>query len=122
MKTARYKIISDSGGNRYQFFCALSGALVYTTEPYRDDDPERELELAWEKEGRAHFDLCHECGKWVSSVMYNADTLKCVKCSPWEYLPKFCPHCGKSARSSAIKCKHCGKTLRYSTDENDNNN
>ena len=31
--TARYKIIAGTEGNRYQFFCELSGALVCTSEP-----------------------------------------------------------------------------------------
>ena len=30
-KTAIYKIIIDAGGNRYEFYCDVSGALVCTT-------------------------------------------------------------------------------------------
>ena len=30
-KTAAYKIIPSQGGNRYSFFCELSGMLVCTT-------------------------------------------------------------------------------------------
>ena len=31
-RTVTYKIITDSGGNRYTFFCDLTGALVCTTK------------------------------------------------------------------------------------------
>lgn len=49
-RTATYKIITDSGGNRYTFFCDLTGALVCTTKKtYKADTPEQELLLAWEK-------------------------------------------------------------------------
>ena len=51
-KTAHYKIISDSGGNRYKFFCDLTEALFCTTAAYNEADPAKELELAWEKEGK----------------------------------------------------------------------
>ena len=53
--TAHYEMIADNEGNRYQFFCDLSGALGCTTNPFRGDTPEKELLLAWEKEGRAEF-------------------------------------------------------------------
>ncbi|MBP3921953.1 MAG: hypothetical protein J6D27_03200 [Ruminiclostridium sp.] len=33
--TAKYKIIADSGGNRYRFFCDVSGIAVCTTKPIR---------------------------------------------------------------------------------------
>ena len=43
-RTATYKIITDSGGNRYTFFCDLTGALVCTTKKtYKADTPEQEL-------------------------------------------------------------------------------
>lgn len=51
-KTAAYKIITDSGGNRYKFYCDLTGALLCTTKSYHADTPERELELAWNTEGK----------------------------------------------------------------------
>lgn len=44
--TASYKLIADAGGNRYQFFCDLSGALACTTEPIRADTPEEALMIA----------------------------------------------------------------------------
>ena len=59
-RTAIYKIITDSGGNRYTIFCDLTGALVCTTKKtYKADTPEQELLLAWEKEGKKHFNICH---------------------------------------------------------------
>ena len=116
MKTARYKIISDSGGSRYQFFCGLSGALICETPPVHTNDPESELEAVWEKYGQQNFELCHKCGEWVSSVMYNADIFECVRCSPWEDFPRYCPHCGKAVKYSTAHCKHCGKRLQYGND------
>jgi len=112
-KTAPYKIISDSGGNRYIFFCAASKMLVCTTDSYKEASPESELELAWEKEGRLRFNKCRSCHQWVSSVMYNADTLECVDCSPWEEHPKYCPFCGTHTRSRDSYCSRCGKKLFY---------
>ena len=45
-KTATYKTINDAGGNRYKFFCDLTGALVCTTKKtYKADTPEQELLL-----------------------------------------------------------------------------
>lgn len=54
-KTAAYKIISDAGGNRYRFYCELSGALACTTEPIRAKTPEEELRIAWETVGKKHL-------------------------------------------------------------------
>ena len=51
-KTAAYRIITDAGGNRYRFFCDLSGAAMCTTEPVYAQTQEEELMLAWESEGR----------------------------------------------------------------------
>lgn len=83
-KTASYKIIFDAGGNRYRFFCERSGAAVCTTAPVRADTMEQELLLAWKGEGRKYFNLCPECGRWVSDAMYNPDMLLCIACSPCE--------------------------------------
>lgn len=46
-RTAAYKVIANSEG----------GAV----------------EAAWEKGGRAKFNPCGRCGRWVTDVMYNAD-------------------------------------------------
>ena len=112
-KTAAYKIITDSGTNRYRFFCDLSGALVYTTKPYHEDTPEKELELAWKNEGKAHFNLCHKCGRWVIEAMFNADALECVACAPWENTPKYCKFCGTKVSVFQSLCPKCGKHLIY---------
>lgn len=112
-KTANYRVISDSGGNRYRFFCDASGALGCTTNPVRADTPEEELLLAWETEGKKHFNLCHQCGKWVADVMYNADVLQCVDCSPWENKPHFCRHCGIEVALTDTFCRECGTRLQY---------
>ena len=110
---AAYKIVSDSGGNRYQFFCDLTGALLCTTKSYNVADPDAELELAWETEGKKYFQLCHKCGKWVIDAMYNADALECVACAPWENTPEYCKFCGTKVSASNPVCPKCGKMLIY---------
>ena len=112
-KTALYKIISDSGGNRYRFYCDLTGALLCTTKPYCEQTPEKELERAWITEGKEHFNLCHKCGKWVADVMFNADALECVACAPWENTPEYCKFCGAKVSASDAVCPRCGKLLIY---------
>ena len=47
--TARYKIIYGSCQNRYRFFCASSGAAVYTSKPIRAETIEEELKQVWER-------------------------------------------------------------------------
>lgn len=110
-KTARYRIISDTGGNRYRFYCEQSGMAMVTTEPVRADAPEEELLLAWESEGRQYFNRCGKCGKWVSDAMFNLDASACVICIPWEEPPVFCPHCGARVPPSDDFCRGCGAKL-----------
>lgn len=116
-KTAAYKIISDSGGGRMvQFFCAASGMLLCTVGPIRAGREEDALRIAWENEGKKHFNLCHKCGRWVSAIMYNADTLQCVDCSPWENAPKYCKTCGARVSLGDVYCPKCGAELKYGGD------
>ena len=103
-KTAAYKIIPSQGGNRYSFFCELSGMLVCTTGTYYADDFEAELSAAWEAEGKKNFNLCHMCGRWVDSIVYNPDMLMCVNCAPLEEGAKYCKHCGAKANNGDIIC------------------
>ena len=117
--TASYKLIADAGGNRYQFFCDLSGALACTTEPIRADTSEEALMIAWKREGRQHFNQCHKCGRWVSDVMYNADVMECVDCAPCANVPKFCPQCCKRLSSPERFCSKCGAKLLYEGSEFD---
>jgi len=112
-KTAAYRIITDAGGNRYRFFCDLSGAVMCTTEPVMAETQEKELMLAWEKEGRQQFNHCHRCGKWVCESMYNADVCHCVECTPWEDRPKFCSVCGAPIPADDNFCRKCGAKLLY---------
>ena len=112
-QTTSYKIIADAGGYRYQFFCDVSGALVYTTKQLYADASAEQLEKAWNLEGKDQFNRCHRCGRWVSDVMYNADVLECVECTPWENAPNYCHHCGKKILESEEVCRRCGTRLRY---------
>lgn len=119
-KMPTYKIISDSGGGRtVQFFCDASRMLLCTVEPVITESEDDALHIAWESEGKKHFNLCHKCGRWVSAVMYNADTLQCVDCSPWEDLPKFCKTCGAKVGFGDVYCSKCGAELRYGGDNID---
>lgn len=111
--TAKYKIVPEVSGNRYYFFCDISDALVCITKPYKAMSPEKELLLAWEFEGKEHFNKCHKCGNWVTNVMYNADVLECVDCAPWEAKPNFCKFCGEAVVGDEDICLSCGKHLRY---------
>ena len=111
--TAKYRVIADSGGSRYRFFCDVSGMALCTTKPIRGNTQEEELKTAWETEGRQHFNRCAKCGKWVSDPMYNADTLQCVDCAPWQEKPNYCSHCGKPISHSTRYCSACGTRLHY---------
>lgn len=119
-KMPAYKIISDSGGGRIvRFFCDASGMLLCTVGPIRAVTEEDALRIAWDGEGKKHFNLCHKCGRWVSAVMYNADTLECVDCSPWENAPKYCKTCGAKVSSGDVYCHVCGAELKYGGEEID---
>ena len=113
-KTAIYKIIIDAGGNRYEFYCDVSGALVCTTrKTYTAETPEQELLLAWEKEGKKHFNHCRKCSKWVIDAMFNPEVAECVECAPFEAEAKFCKTCGAKVEVPGRKCPSCGNTLNY---------
>lgn len=116
-KNAAYKVTATENGNQYSFYCELSGALVCTSPPYSENNPEYELEKAWHEIGKANFNLCHKCGRWVCDVMYNADVLMCVDCAPWEDMPEFCPYCGQKTDNKFPHCNRCGKKLLYGGDE-----
>ena len=111
--TARYRIISDTGGNSFCFFCDISGAVACKTKPIKADTVEEELNIAWMTEGKKYFNRCYKCGRWVSDVMYNADVCECVDCAPWENPPKCGIHCGEEIFLCENFCRKCGTRLRY---------
>ena len=111
--TATYKTICDAGGNRYKFYCDLSGALVCTTKAYRADTPEAERILAWKQEGRRNFNHCRRCGRYVIDAMFNAEVLECVACAPYETAANFCKTCGAKISAPVTVCPACGKPLYY---------
>ncbi len=108
-KIASYKIKNE---NRYSFFCDLSGARVFITEPIDGETPKEKLKKAWQL-AKPEFNRCEKCGRYVCDAMYNADTLMCVDCSPWENPPRFCKHCGKAVEREDTFCTGCGTALRY---------
>ena len=120
-KFADYKALKDEMGIRYRFFCQASGMAMVTTKRYPGTDPEQELEIAWNKEGRSHFNLCHKCGRWVCDAMYNADVLHCVDCTPWEDKPKYCTQCGTKVDITDVFCRKCGVKLQYREETVDDN-
>ena len=119
-KTASYKIVADAVGNRYMFYCELSGALACTTVPIRAKTPEEELKKAWETAGKRCFNMCHKCGKWVIDAVYNADVWECVECAPYEAEPNYCKNCGMRIEKSSKKCPACGHKLVYEGEERKN--
>lgn len=112
-KTAAYKMISDSGRNRYKFYCELSGALGCAVEPIHAETAEKELQIAWETVGIKHFNLCHKCGRWVIDAVYNADVWECVECAPYETEPNYCKNCGIRIEKPSGKCPACSYKLVY---------
>lgn len=108
---ADYRMSVEPDGYYFRFYCVISGALLCVVGPIQEGTREMALEIAWQAEGRSHFNQCHKCGRWVSDVMYNADTLECVECSPWELFPNFCPNCGSEHSGAELFCSSCGIRL-----------
>ena len=69
--------------------------------------------IAWETEGRWAFDRCPQCGRYVSSAMFNINAERCLDCAPWENeYPVFCHHCGIRLKDpEAFFCPTCGARL-----------
>lgn len=112
-KTASYKVTADSGGFVFRFFCDSSGELCCTTGPIRADTEACALDLAWETEGRLHFNRCDRCGHYVSAAMFNLAAGQCVDCAPWvDDYPNFCSQCGtRLSDPEARFCPSCGARL-----------
>lgn len=108
---AKFKVTEESGGNVYSFFCDLSGAVAWKTKPIRADTRDAELALAW-NEAKQHINSCHKCGRNVIDALYNVETMKCVKCSPWQKPPMYCADCGAKLTETDLFCKGCGKKIQ----------
>ena len=78
-KTAAYRVVTDSEGGRiFRFCCDISGELGCVTHPIHADTEEAALEIAWETEGKWEFNHCPQCGRYVSSAMFNITPI-CVQ-------------------------------------------
>ena len=113
-KTAAYRVIAGPGGKRvFRFYCDISGELCCVTKSIRADTEDEALEIAWETEGRWAFDRCPQCGRYVSSAMFNINAERCLDCAPWENeYPVFCHHCGIRLKDpDAFFCPACGARL-----------
>lgn len=113
-KTATYKVTADSGGYVFRFFCDSSGQLGCVTGPVQADNVSQALDIAWETEGRLHFNRCDKCGRYVSAAMFNLTAGQCVDCAPWEdAYPNFCHRCGVQLKDPEVHfCPVCGTRLR----------
>lgn len=113
-KTAAYRVVADSGGSRvFRFYCDISGELCCVTRPIQADTEEAALEIAWATEGKWEFNHCPQCGKYVSSAMFNVNAGLCLDCAPWEAeFPAFCHQCGVRLQGAAPRCcPICGARL-----------
>ena len=113
-KTAAYRVVADSGGSRvFRFYCDISGELCCVTRPIQADTKEAALEIAWATEGKWEFNHCPQCGKYVSSAMFNVNAGLCLDCAPWEAeFPAFCHQCGVRLQGATPRCcPICGARL-----------
>lgn len=109
-KAARYKVVDEKDGSVFIFFCDLSGAVFWKSEPIHADTPEAKYEIAW-NEAKKHVNACQKCGSNVIDALYNVDTFQCVKCSPWHKFPVYCSECGEKLLESDFFCRKCGKKI-----------
>lgn len=112
--TACYEALkAEDGRNRYCFFCGVTGGRFSTEQTYLEQTPQQELLAAWQREGRAHFNQCRKCGRWVFDAAYNPEVLECIECAPFELEARFCKFCGARVPVGSRTCPACGKMLYY---------
>jgi hypothetical protein len=109
---ARYIKETTPNGDKYTFFCDLSGAVVHTTDPICAVGEEAALALA-KRESRDYFNRCRQCGKWIGDTVYNIDEAKCVECAPFDMAPHYCTECGGPLKENAETCAGCGARVKY---------
>ena len=112
-KTATYKTITDAGGNRYKIFLRSDRSVGLYDQENLQSGYTRTGIIAWEKEGKKHFNPCHKCGKWVIDAMFNPEVAECVDCAPFEAEAKFCKTCGAKVEVPQRTCPVCGNLLNY---------
>ncbi len=111
--TAEYRLVPAEAGNRYRFFCAVTGAALCTRAVYQADTPEQALLLAWAREGRSQFNQCQKCGRWVFDVAFNPEVLECIECAPFECEARYCKFCGVRVPAGSRSCPACARPLYY---------
>lgn len=111
--TAAYHKTPEKTGNRYHFRCAVTGAQFSTVQTYQAATPRQEPLLAWQTEGRNHFNQCQRCGRWVFDVAYNPEVLECIACAPFECEARYCKFCGARVPAERRTCPTCGRPLYY---------
>lgn len=109
-KAARYKVVEEKEGSVFTFFCDLSGAAFWKSEPISAESPEARYAIAW-NEAKKHINACQRCGNNVIDALYNVDTLQCVKCSPWHQRPVYCSNCGQRLTEADSYCRACGRHI-----------
>ena len=115
-KTATYRVVTDAGGRSFRFYCDLSGELCCVTKPLRADTEQAALALAWETEGRWHFNRCPACGR-----ANRAQDTHCTDCGAalpektlydlYRARHRCCLSCGVVVTDVAVYCPECGTRL-----------
>ncbi|MDO4562413.1 MAG: hypothetical protein Q4C12_01120 [Clostridia bacterium] len=89
-------------GYVFSFCCDLCGHSVMS--PALSEDSPRK---AWETV-RHHFNMCHECGRWICDTHYNEEKMTCIECVPKKI---YCTACGSELFIGELYCKNCGNKI-----------
>lgn len=76
---APYIIRPSPNGNRYAFYCQVTGKEVFLTNPIQSKNSPDALRIA-KMEARPYFNRCYRCGRWICDEAYNIDEMVCTQC------------------------------------------